>query len=504
MSRLIIGVGGTGAKVVESFIHLCGAGLGPQEDVTVAWIDQDVANGNTEQSRTALREYMLAHRVLRRAAGHRVPDSMTCDLLRTGLTPLGGDIESDNCLWVPHRDSDATLAKIIGYNLMEDSEKDLARVLFDSGEVELGMGLNEGYRGRPHIGSAAFLVSLRGSGSWDSLRRFIEEGNEQDARVFLCGSVFGGTGAAIFPTLARRLRDGKPRLRISGALMLPYFTFRSPDDDETANVVLSNQMLLQSRSALEYYDSLLMSSTRVFDELYVLGWREPFVLPYHAAGARGQRNPPLVPELFGALAAAKFFRTPAATAPSGTEYHCIARSATEELAWRDVPEVVEREHRVGDAYASWLRFCALWHFSYGKAVRLGRRAAQQGAMAPTRTRRRVFRRRRHKNGTRRRRICRNLPAVWGRDVSILRHEIERRTHIRPLGARAHRGGRAGQTHSAAGSRLWNAGQRYQYPGPFGYRRRPSSGPRRSIGKSPRSGRKNRAWERWSHRFTSVL
>lgn len=371
MSRLIIGVGGTGAKVVESFIHLCGAGLGPQEDVTVAWIDQDVANGNTEQARTALREYMLAHRVLHRADGHRMPDSMTCDLLRTGLTPLGGDIESDNCLWVPHRDADATLAKIIGYNLMEDPERDLAHVLFDSGEAELGMGLNEGYRGRPHVGSAAFLVGLKGSGSWDSLRRRIEEGYEQDNRVFLCGSVFGGTGAAIFPTLARRLRDGNPRLRIAGALMLPYFTFRSPDDDETANVALSNQLLLQSRSALEYYDALLKPSERVFDDLYLLGWREPFVLPYHAAGARGQRNPPLVPELFGALAAARFFRTPAADLPSRTQYHCIARSAGDALSWRDLPRIVDKEEGVGDAYAAWLRFCALWRYSYGKALRSG-------------------------------------------------------------------------------------------------------------------------------------
>ena len=373
MSRLIIGVGGTGAKVVESFIHLCGAGLGPPEDVTVAWIDQDVANGNTERARTTLGEYMVARRHVRDNATHGIPESMSCDLLRTNLLPLGEDIESDYCLWVPHRDSDATLAKIIGYNLMEDHERDLARVLFASGSTELRMGLNEGYRGRPHVGSAAFLASLKGSGSgsWERLRRHIEEGHEHDARIFLCGSVFGGTGAAIFPTLARRLSDGKRRLRIAGALMLPYFTFRSPDDDENANVVLSNQMLLQSQSALEYYDSLLRAPTRVFDELYLLGWREPFVLPYHAAGARGQRNPPLVPELFAALAAAKFFRTPAADAPPGTEYHCIARNAEDALTWRDLPEVVEKEHRVAGAYASWLRFCALWHFSYGKVLQSG-------------------------------------------------------------------------------------------------------------------------------------
>ena len=373
MSSLIIGVGGTGAKVVESFIHLCGAGLGPTEDVTVAWIDQDVANGNTARARTTLREYMLARRRLRDNAAHSIPDSMACDLLRTHLLPLGEDIESDYCMWVPHRDSDATLAKIIGYNLMEDPERDLARVLFASNSTELRMGLNEGYRGRPHVGSAAFLAGLkgRGSGSWERLRRHIEDAHEHHARIFLCGSVFGGTGAAIFPTLARRLNDGKRRLRIAGALMLPYFTFRSPDDDDTANVVLSNQMLLQSRSALEYYDSLLRAPTRVFDELYLLGWRPPFVLPYHAAGASGQRNPPLVPELFAALAAARFFRAPAAPASSATQYRCIARHAEETLTWRDLPEVVEKEHGVARAYASWLRLCALWHFSYGKALQSG-------------------------------------------------------------------------------------------------------------------------------------
>ena len=372
MSKLIIGVGGTGAKVVESFIHLCGAGLGPAEDVTVAWIDQDVANGNTERARTTLQDYMLARRILRDNADHGIPASMTCDLLRTDLTPLGGDIESDYCLWVPHRESNTTLAEIICYNLIKPvSVKNLARVLFASGKTELDMELNEGYRGRPHVGSAAFLVSLKGNRSWELLRKNIEDAYEGDARVFLCGSVFGGTGAAIFPTLARRVReDGKQGLRIGGALMLPYFTFRSPDDDETANVALSNQMLLQSRFALEYYDSLL--GTRVFDELYLLGWREPFALPYHAAGARGQRNPPLVPELLAALAAARFFRTPAQDAPAATVYHCHARSVGDTFAWHDLPEVVEDERRVADVYASWLRFCALWCFDYGKAIRLGR------------------------------------------------------------------------------------------------------------------------------------
>ena len=94
----------------------------------------------------------------------------------------------------------------MGYNLMPKEAKGLARALFHE-ENELKMSLKEGYRGRPHVGSAALLLQIERSEFWRSLKKLVTESKEgEGVRIFLCGSAFGGTGAAILPTLARDLR----------------------------------------------------------------------------------------------------------------------------------------------------------------------------------------------------------------------------------------------------------------------------------------------------------
>ena len=43
--NLFLGIGGTGSKAVENFIHVCFSGLGPS-NVWLGMVDQDSANGN--------------------------------------------------------------------------------------------------------------------------------------------------------------------------------------------------------------------------------------------------------------------------------------------------------------------------------------------------------------------------------------------------------------------------------------------------------------------------
>lgn len=371
MVNLILGLGGTGAKIVESFVHLCATGLGPRR-AAVAFVDQDRSNGNTTRARKTLARYIAAHNVLREAGGeHPVP---ACNLLGTRLEPYPDATDFDRCHWVPQRESDANLAGLISYSLMQEASfRGLARAFFHY-EHELCMNLEKGYQGRPHVGSAALLMRLEGDDFWRSLVESVRHASEE-TRVFLCGSAFGGTGAAVLPTLARRLQQvaGEARrpLRTGGVLMLPYFTF-APSDDPTANVAGGHELLLQSQSALQYYNEMEFGGQQhSFDDLYLVGWDPAIELAYHAPGARSQENPPLAPELFGALAAAKFFREerrPVEAAAGGKTpaLHVVARNAPERLEWDDLPAVREDES-TATAYAAWLRFCALWHFNYARA-----------------------------------------------------------------------------------------------------------------------------------------
>jgi len=374
VANLILGLGGTGARIVESFVHLCATGLGPSE-AAVAFIDQDQSNGNTLRARTTLAKYASAHRALRVLGGeHPEP---ACDLLGTRLDPHPDEHDVEKCHWVPQRDSDASLAGLIKYRLMrEENAKDLARALFHDRD-ELRMPLNEGYRGRPHVGSAALLAQIETDEFWRSLEDVVRNANEE-VRVFLCGSVFGGTGASVLPTLARRLRQvatevDRP-LRTAGALMLPYFTF-PPAEDREANVAAGHELLLQSQSALRYYHNEMEVGGKPysFDDLYLVGWKPAIELSHHAPGAALQANPPLAPELFGALAAARFFREERDGGERGggdrpARLQVIARDTPGRLDWADLPSVTDREAS-DTAYASWLRFCALWHFNYARAFR---------------------------------------------------------------------------------------------------------------------------------------
>ena len=371
VTNLILGLGGTGSKIVESFVHLCAAGLGPSR-ASVAFIDQDRSNGNTLRARTTLRQYASARKVL--WAGDR-PD---CSLLRTRLDAHPDAKNFDNCLWVPQEEREANLAKLMRYSVLPEEPQGLARALFHDKD-ELQMNLNEGYRGRPHVGSAALLLQLGDDEFWHSLQNMVKESQEDEGvRIFLCGSAFGGTGAAVFPTLARRLRQtataaGRP-LRTAGVLMVPYFTFAPPKDREE-NVAAGHELLLQSQSALQYYHGEMEFGGQPysFDDLYFAGWNPPMELNYHSAGAGTQANPPLAPELFGALAAARFFREAGKDqirdGSERTKLHITTRSEPGRLSWEDLPSVSVEDGELGvqHAYAGWLRCCALWHFNYARA-----------------------------------------------------------------------------------------------------------------------------------------
>ena len=58
MSLIVIGFGGTGAKIVQSFIMMAGAGaLKISRQVKILLVDQDRGNGNTTSADEAFKAY---------------------------------------------------------------------------------------------------------------------------------------------------------------------------------------------------------------------------------------------------------------------------------------------------------------------------------------------------------------------------------------------------------------------------------------------------------------
>lgn len=350
--NIVIGIGGTGAKVVEAILHCTAMGLGPS-NLTVGLVDQDQSNGNVSRTRETLESIGKARSLWRTSGSpHFVGDG---DLLRARFDVLGSG------LWVPHPNAQVTLSQVLGYLGDDEAALDL---LFAKGPLEQDMRLDEGYRGRAHIGSAAITSAASEDPEfWRELREEIANAKGGDeVRILLVGSVFGGTGAAGFPTISRLVRrmidDARMdrNIHVGGILMLPYFRFSAPDDIE-ANVAKTEDLLPQTRGALRYYAALLEREA-VFDELFLVGWNPSFDLGYHQPGTGEQRNPALLPELIAALGSARFLDPN--HAPS-RKVLLSAREAIDRITWSDLPSPLSSSPDLPyEAIGRHLRFTAAW------------------------------------------------------------------------------------------------------------------------------------------------
>ena len=330
MSRYLIGVGGTGAKCVEATVHLAAAGILPRERLFVQFVDPDGANGSVNRAVSALRAYAAVQEPLRLGVE-------ATDELNAFRTPIEvGNPE----VWTPFSDKTRRkLGDVLGYRELEVEAPTAAR-LFDvlySAE-ERAQDLGEGFRGHPSIGAAvlAHTLSFKTEGTWAQLADSIQQNlsNNNEAHVFLTGSIFGGTGASGIPTIGRLVRDevfGDQHVggRLGAALALPYFSFRFGDRAENLRADASS-FVPNTKAALKYYHQ--KGYLDIFDALYVFGEARLEEEAEASVGGNTQINTPHPAELYAALAAADFFH--------GQErkgLQITSRAAADRITWRDLP-----------------------------------------------------------------------------------------------------------------------------------------------------------------------
>jgi len=334
----LLGIGGTGSKCLESFIYAAAAGLGP-ERVGVALVDQDVANGNLTATKQLVSRYRGLHDELRGTV-HNLDGSA---LFGTKL------ICADNPVWSPLPAHQTTLDEHFNFKGLRSEAKLLFAALFDD-RFERRQQLNEGFRGRPAVGAAAMFsaaeFSDQAAESADQVwKHIIEEmrstEGSKEFRVFIVASIFGGTGASGFPTIARILRDKakdeKVRLRLAGALLLPYFKYPDPvGEEKPGNLAQSRAFITNSKQALLYYHHLSnQQNPDLFDSLYLVGLDPLCQVDFKGAGGGRQKNPPLLPELLSALAACRFFRAKEAAQRKVLR----AGRSDSSVTWEQIPQI---------------------------------------------------------------------------------------------------------------------------------------------------------------------
>ena len=354
-----IGIGGTGSRCLESLVHFCASGLGPPS-LSLGIVDQDQANGNVARSRQIVDLYMRSRNFIRQPGENEL--SVQNDFMKTEIHTHQGD-----AVWCPLPNTASSLRKVFNYSILKPELKGLFDCLYSPSELDLF--LEEGFRGKPHIGAAAILSNMdMESGFWRNIAAAINTARGgDDVNIFLAGSIFGGMGASGFPTIVRKLRrmldeDGlSTGVKIGGALMLPYFSFPPPGQSDDQDVALSEAFLEQTQGALHYYHNTIKNQPNLFDSLYLVGWDPLIRLNYHQKGGAPQANPPMVPELYGCFAALDFFSN--GTKNGGTIYQ-IGREDSGSFNWSDFPKITDDKNDTKNKLGNLLRFAFAYKFIY--------------------------------------------------------------------------------------------------------------------------------------------
>lgn len=307
MKIYLIAAGGSGAKVAEALIHLCGAGLGPNS-LKILSVDTDDTNGNRSRLASTHTAY-LGCRKFRwsrggpQAAGVPVPFATDISFQKlSALTPV-----SECGL---RRDS----------SICPGQYGEILDLFFT--EDEQITKCEQGFLARPNLGSLIMGKHLSDqliygqdvSGSFlSSMRDDLNAGSE--IRLVVAGSVFGGTGASVLPVapdsiLKALLANQNPAavtaiqnswnsVPKAAVMLMPYF-FPSGGSQQESETVDPSRFHADTRNALSHYHTSGIANE--YSNLYLIGADDSGQQRLSfCTGSSGQRNAPSIVELLAAL-----------------------------------------------------------------------------------------------------------------------------------------------------------------------------------------------------------
>jgi len=326
--HFVIAVGGTGMRCLESLIHLCAAGMFDDQELHILSLETDPQNGNKERADRLIDDY-IALKGGEQATPTRNSFFTAKIKFYSFVTQYAKGMTNYELIRKPNWGN-------------EDDKRQntaLADLLFD--DDVLNFDLSHGYRAQTHLGSLLMYHAIVDSARRyalgidkrpedDALAAFLREidGAGADVRIFVLGSIFGGTGASSIPVLPRAL-DAASRLvnneqglrnsvRFGCSLLTHYFGFAGPSDqqkEEDKIVAESANFAHNSQAALSYYDGDV-TVEQWYQGRYHIGWPLPPVAQPAptggtvVTGGKTQKNPSHLAELLSAAAAWHFLMEP--------------------------------------------------------------------------------------------------------------------------------------------------------------------------------------------------
>lgn len=346
MKRYLLALGGTGSKVAESLVWAACAGVlqdgdGPIDEVRILCVDPDESCGN-------------AARAAEDCAAYARVQAMMAELpcpgpsFRTRLSLETWDLRLPEGVCTAQ-------------SLAQGSDSLLCDALLP--QEAAARDMHQGLGGQGALGAWLFARALEQSngGTDDALTRMMEElraslAAGERAQVLLCGSTFGGTGAAGIPALARYLRDNLPgALAVGAVLMLPYCSLPEGAAQE-------DRLMDQASATLAAYGRMGLrpeaeGSQALLDAAWLLGVPEGCMTP--ARGDAAEHNDAHLLEWLAVRCAAQFFRGEGAR---GCFYYRMRGSR---FTWGGFAEDEARYRR---AYGGLLKLAALFAAEFGPAL----------------------------------------------------------------------------------------------------------------------------------------
>lgn len=328
----VVAIGGTGMRCLESFVHLCAIGMFDNEEIEILTLDTDQTNGNKGRVEELIDLYQKIKSNDESNKDGGQPNVDTFFSAKLNLYRFFTDYSNQS------RSTYKLLASM--QNATDEQKKDnedLANLFLDPTTVQ-AFNLDHGYRAQTHLGSmlmyhgiieAAVNYTKDKNSAKTQERELIEFLNllaqaGSDARVFVFGSVFGGTGASSIPVIPTAFKEAVDicgqntldltKIKFGSTLLTEYFTFTAPDENQKKKehvVADSNIFALNSQAALQFYQSDPTVKS-VYKRLYHVGWplQSKNVSGNNAdtiTGGSEQKNACHVVELMCACAAYDFF-----------------------------------------------------------------------------------------------------------------------------------------------------------------------------------------------------
>ncbi len=315
----VIGSGGTGMRCLQAFVHLCAMGMFDDKEIHLLALDTDLDNANFADLKKLINDCYLPIKGQDEAKRTALKDTFfSANIKFYKFSPDYSKTDTQNP------------SKIFGLLHEDKNSTDLANLLFTKNVQEFD--LKHGYRTQTHMGSMlmynGILEAVNDLNT--DIARFLkalldESQTGTEAKVFVMGSVFGGTGASSIPVVPLALRDAAfkafnkaalTNIRYGAALLTHYFTFNLASDTERAREKVladAKNFPINSQAALMFYEND-KTVIETYDSFYIIGTENSTyqLIPNQKdtiTGGDKQRNQSHYLELIAAGAAHSFFNT---------------------------------------------------------------------------------------------------------------------------------------------------------------------------------------------------